>query len=56
MAALLTRHLLGHREGYPNIRTVDYWLGGNKAERHPQSRYAEYLNSLRIDTMLTAGN
>ncbi|KAG9093429.1 hypothetical protein FRC06_011531 [Ceratobasidium sp. 370] len=25
-------------EGFPNIRTVDYWLGGNKAERHPQSR------------------
>ncbi|CAL1701079.1 unnamed protein product [Somion occarium] len=25
-------------EGYPNIRTVDYWLGGNKEERYPQSR------------------
>ncbi|KAG8705027.1 hypothetical protein FRC08_001891 [Ceratobasidium sp. 394] len=25
-------------EGFPDIRTVDYWLGGNKAERHPQSR------------------
>lgn len=25
-------------EGYPDIRTVDYWVGGNKAERHPQSR------------------
>ncbi|KAF9006424.1 glycoside hydrolase family 2 protein [Cyathus striatus] len=25
-------------EGYPNIRTVDYWLGENKHERHPQSR------------------
>ncbi|QRV76379.1 beta-mannosidase [Ceratobasidium sp. AG-Ba] len=25
-------------EGYPNIRTVDYWLGGNEAERYPQSR------------------
>ncbi|PAV20886.1 glycoside hydrolase family 2 [Pyrrhoderma noxium] len=25
-------------EGYPNIRTVDYWLGGDKEERHPQSR------------------
>ncbi|KAI0082455.1 glycoside hydrolase family 2 protein [Panus rudis PR-1116 ss-1] len=25
-------------EGYPNIRTVDYWLGGDKAERFPQSR------------------
>ncbi|KAG8704957.1 hypothetical protein FRC11_009435, partial [Ceratobasidium sp. 423] len=25
-------------EGFPNIRTVDYWLGGNKDERHPQSR------------------
>ncbi|ESK97613.1 glycoside hydrolase family 2 protein [Moniliophthora roreri MCA 2997] len=25
-------------EAYPNIRTVDYWLGGNKDERFPQSR------------------
>ncbi|TFK55470.1 glycoside hydrolase family 2 protein [Heliocybe sulcata] len=25
-------------EAYPDIRTVDYWLGGNKAERFPQSR------------------
>ncbi|KAG6861004.1 hypothetical protein C0995_005024 [Termitomyces sp. Mi166 len=26
------------RQGYPNIRTVDYWLGGDKSERFPQSR------------------
>ncbi|KAH7930093.1 glycoside hydrolase family 2 protein [Leucogyrophana mollusca] len=25
-------------EGYPNIRTVDYWLGEDKSERYPQSR------------------
>ncbi|KAL1937730.1 hypothetical protein VTO73DRAFT_12883 [Trametes versicolor] len=25
-------------EGYPNIRTVDYWLGGDESERYPQSR------------------
>ncbi|KAF5387820.1 hypothetical protein D9615_000372 [Tricholomella constricta] len=25
-------------EGFPNIRTVDHWLGGNKSERFPQSR------------------
>ncbi|GHJ85131.1 hypothetical protein NliqN6_1533 [Naganishia liquefaciens] len=25
-------------EGYPDIRTVDYWLDGNIAERFPQSR------------------
>ncbi|KZP32901.1 glycoside hydrolase family 2 protein [Athelia psychrophila] len=25
-------------EGFPNIRTVDYWLGGDKSERYPQSR------------------
>lgn len=25
-------------EGYPDIRTVDYWLDGNKQERFPQSR------------------
>lgn len=25
-------------EGYPDIRTVDYWLDGNVAERFPQSR------------------
>ena len=26
------------RQGYPDIRTVDHWLGGNTAERFPQSR------------------
>jgi beta-mannosidase len=26
------------RQGYPNIRTVDHWLGGDKSERFPQSR------------------
>ncbi|KAI0068656.1 glycoside hydrolase family 2 protein [Artomyces pyxidatus] len=25
-------------EAYPNIRTVDYWTGGDKSERFPQSR------------------
>jgi beta-mannosidase len=25
-------------EGYPDIRTVDYWLGGDTKDRHPQSR------------------
>jgi len=25
-------------QGYPDIRTVDYWLAGNKSERYPQSR------------------
>ncbi|KAF9534884.1 beta-mannosidase [Crepidotus variabilis] len=25
-------------QGFPNIRTVDYWVGANKAERYPQSR------------------
>ncbi|KAG8949952.1 hypothetical protein FRC00_007913, partial [Tulasnella sp. 408] len=25
-------------QGYPDIRTVDYWVGDNKAERYPQSR------------------
>ncbi|CDO71388.1 Glycoside Hydrolase Family 2 protein [Trametes cinnabarina] len=25
-------------EGYPDIRTVDYWLGGDRSERYPQSR------------------
>jgi len=25
-------------EGYPGIRTVDYWLGGDRTERYPQSR------------------
>jgi beta-mannosidase len=25
-------------QGYPDIRTVDHWLDGNKAERYPQSR------------------
>ncbi|KIK65310.1 glycoside hydrolase family 2 protein [Collybiopsis luxurians FD-317 M1] len=25
-------------QGFPNIRTVDYWLGGQASERFPQSR------------------
>jgi hypothetical protein len=25
-------------EGYPDIRTVNYWLDGNKKEAYPQSR------------------
>lgn len=25
-------------QGYPNVRTVDHWIGGSKAERFPQSR------------------
>ncbi|KAI0952282.1 hypothetical protein AcV7_008145 [Taiwanofungus camphoratus] len=25
-------------EAYPDIRTVDYWLGADKSERYPQSR------------------
>ena len=38
-------HRLGSffREGYPDIRTVDYWLGGNNAERYPQSRCVHHL-------------
>lgn len=31
------------RQGFPNIRTVDFWLGGNKAERFPQSRFVSDL-------------
>ena len=31
------------RQGYPDIRTVDYWLGGNKAERFPQSRCVRHV-------------
>lgn len=31
-------------EGYPNIRTVDYWLGGDKTERYPQSRICNNHN------------
>ncbi|KAH7105396.1 glycoside hydrolase family 2 protein [Auriculariales sp. MPI-PUGE-AT-0066] len=26
-------------QGYPDIRTVDYWLGGNESQRYPQSPY-----------------
>ncbi|KAK0482107.1 glycoside hydrolase family 2 protein [Armillaria luteobubalina] len=25
-------------EGYPDLRTVDYWLGGDTSQRYPQSR------------------
>ncbi len=28
-----------YREAYPNIRTVDYWTGGDISECYPQSRY-----------------
>lgn len=31
-------------EAYPNIRTVDYWTGGDISERHPQSRTAANHN------------
>lgn len=34
-------HKLAHsscRQAYPNIRTVDYWIGGDVSERYPQSR------------------
>jgi beta-mannosidase len=27
-------------QGYPDIRTVDYWIGEDKRERFTQSRYA----------------
>jgi len=33
-----------YREGFPNIRTVDYWLDGKKTERYPQSRTMEVHN------------
>lgn len=33
-----------HREAYPDIRTVDYWLDGDKSERFPQSRYVLYAS------------
>ncbi len=35
-------HQVAHslcRQAYPNIRTVDYWTGGDVSERYPQSRY-----------------
>lgn len=31
-------HCVSYREGFPDRRTVDYWVGDDKAERHPQSR------------------
>lgn len=31
-------------QGYPDIRTVDYWLGGDAAERFPQSRSSNNHN------------
>jgi len=37
-----------YREGYPNIRTVDFWLGGNKSERFPQSRYFYPVASISV--------
>ena len=37
------------RQGYPNIRTVDYWLGGDKSERFPQSRCIVYYIKCWVD-------
>ncbi|KAF8528704.1 glycoside hydrolase family 2 protein [Gautieria morchelliformis] len=31
-------------EAFPDIRTVDFWLGGNKDERYPQSKTMEVHN------------
>jgi len=31
-------------QGFPNIRTVDYWLGGDKSQRFPQSRVSTNHN------------
>ncbi|EAU84749.2 beta-mannosidase [Coprinopsis cinerea okayama7 len=31
-------------QGYPNIRTVDYWLDGDKSQRYPQSRVCNNHN------------
>ena len=36
------------RQGFPDIRTVDYWLGGNKAERFPQSRSVSFSAFVNI--------
>ena len=35
----LSLHVNLSRQGFPNVRTVDYWLGGDKTERFPQSRW-----------------
>lgn len=32
------------RQGFPDIRTVDYWLGGDETERFPQSRSVAFLD------------
>ena len=32
------RYLTPVRQGYPDIRTVNYWIGDDKAERFPQSK------------------
>ena len=41
MGSVIPVHKLAHslcRQAYPNIRTVDYWTGGDASERYPQSR------------------
>lgn len=40
----MTALYFASREAFPNIRTVDYWLGDNKEERYPQSRTMEAHN------------
>ncbi|TCD70426.1 hypothetical protein EIP91_003507 [Steccherinum ochraceum] len=41
-------------EGYPNIRTVDYWLGGDEKERYPQSSYVYYTQIMQAETLASA--
>ena len=41
-------HSIWKRQGFPDIRTVDYWLGGNEAERFPQSRLVAFSGFVSI--------
>ena len=35
------------RQGFPNLKTIDYWLGGNNTERFPQSRSVPILKNAK---------
>ncbi|KAF6762656.1 beta-mannosidase [Ephemerocybe angulata] len=41
-------------QGYPDIRTVEYWLGGDKSEAFPQSSYVYYTQIMQAETLASA--
>ncbi|KAL8277704.1 hypothetical protein RQP46_009826 [Phenoliferia psychrophenolica] len=38
-------------QGYPDVKTIDYWLDGDKSERFPQSKKVGYHNKDLIENI-----